>query len=63
MSNAPRPSESVKKFMLNLKMEKIFTKNIFTSGQAALEKVCNKGIWKKFLSSWSRERYKLIQGV
>ena len=37
MSNAPRPAESVKKFMLNLKMEKIFTKNIFTSGQAALE--------------------------
>jgi len=37
MSNAPRPSESVKKFLLNLKMEKIFTKNIFTSGEAALK--------------------------
>ena len=37
MSNAPRPSKDVEKFLLNLKMDKIFTKNIFTSGQAALK--------------------------
>ena len=48
MSNAPRPSESVKKFMLNLKMEKIFTKNIFTSGQAALESLQQKVYGKNF---------------
>ena len=48
MSNAPRPSESVKKFMLNLKMEKIFTKNIFTSGQAALESLQQKVYGENF---------------
>ena len=37
MSNAPRPSKDVEKFLLNLKMDKIFTKNIFTSGEAALK--------------------------
>ena len=37
MSNAPRPSKNVEKFLLNLKMDKIFAKNIFTSGEAALK--------------------------
>ena len=37
MSNAPRPSKSVKKFLLKLKLNKIFLKNIFTSGEAALK--------------------------
>ena len=36
MSNAPRPSKNVERFLLNLKMDKIFAKNIFTSGEAAL---------------------------
>jgi len=37
MSNAPRPSKDVVEFLLNLKMKKIFTKYIFTSGEAALK--------------------------
>ena len=37
MSNAPRPSENVGKFLLNLQMNKIFLNNIFTSGEAALK--------------------------
>jgi len=37
MSNAPRPSKDVEEFLLNLKMEKIFTKHVFTSGEAALK--------------------------
>ena len=37
MSNAPRPSKNVEKFLLNLKMNKIFAKKIFTSGEAALK--------------------------
>ena len=38
MSNAPRPSKNVEKFLLNLKMNKAFSaKNIFTSGEAALK--------------------------
>ena len=37
ISNAPRPSKSVEKYLLNLKMDKVFLKNIFTSGEAALQ--------------------------
>ena len=36
MSNAPRPAENVKNFLLKMKMDKIFIKNVFTSGEAAL---------------------------
>ena len=36
ISNAPRPSKSVKKYLLNLKIDKIFLKNIFTSGEATI---------------------------
>ena len=45
MSNAPRPSLSVEKFLINLKMSKAFTKHIFTSGEAAL-KALNKNIYE-----------------
>ena len=37
MSNAPRPSKNVANFLLKLKMDKIFTNKIFTSGEAALK--------------------------
>ena len=37
ISNAPRPSRSVEKYLINLKMDKAFIKNIFTSGEAALQ--------------------------
>ena len=29
ISNAPRPSKSVEKYLINLKMDKVFLKNIF----------------------------------
>ena len=32
ISNAPRPSKSVEKYLLKLKMNKSFVKNVFTSG-------------------------------
>ena len=32
ISNAPRPSKNVKKFLLKLKMNEALVKNIFTSG-------------------------------
>ena len=44
LSNAPRPSHSVKKYLQNLKMDEIFLKNIFTSGEAALQ-VLKKNIY------------------
>ena len=37
ISNAPRPSKSVEQYLIKLKMEKAFLKNIFTSGEAALQ--------------------------
>ena len=37
MSNAPRPSKSVKNFLLKLNMDKALINNIFTSGEAALK--------------------------
>jgi len=37
LSNAPRPSKNVEKFLLNLKMDKIFVKTVFTSGEVALK--------------------------
>ena len=42
ISNAPRPSKSVEKYLINLKMDKVFLKNIFTSGEAALQTLKNK---------------------
>ena len=48
LSNAPRPSKNVEKFLLNLKMDKIFIKNVFTSGEAALKSLKKNIYGKKF---------------
>ena len=37
MSNAPRPADSVKKFLSRLKLNPKYFKNIFTSGDASLK--------------------------
>ena len=37
MSNAPRPADNVKFFLARLNMDKTYTKNVFTSGEAALK--------------------------
>jgi HAD superfamily hydrolase (TIGR01459 family) len=48
MSNAPRPSKNVENFLLKLKMNKIFFKNIFTSGEAALKSLKKQSYGKNF---------------
>jgi|TARA_B100001559_G_C16420536_1_gene584860 HAD superfamily hydrolase (TIGR01459 family) len=48
ISNAPRPSENVKRFLLKLKMNKILTKNVFTSGEAALNSLQKNTYGKNF---------------
>ena len=48
ISNAPRPSKTVEKYLLNLKMDKAFLKNIFTSGEAALYALKKNIYGKKF---------------
>ena len=48
ISNAPRPSKSVEKYLIKLKMNKIFLKNLFTSGEAALQTLKNNIYGEKF---------------
>ena len=47
LSNAPRPSEKVKKFLKSLKFEDKYLKNVVTSGEAAMQ-VINKNKFGKF---------------
>ena len=48
LSNAPRPSKSVEKYLVNLKMNKSFLKNVFTSGEAALQSLKQNAYGEKF---------------
>ena len=48
ISNAPRPSKSVEKYLVNLQMNKAFVKNVFTSGEAALQTLKTKVYGEKF---------------
>ena len=48
ISNAPRPSNSVKKYLINLKMDNKFLENVFTSGEAAIKTLRKNVYGKKF---------------
>ena len=48
ISNAPRPSKSVQKYLLNLKMDRVFLKNVFTSGEVAIQTLKENVYGKKF---------------
>ena len=48
LSNAPRPSSEVKKFLKQLKMEDRYLKNILTSGEAAMQALQNHQYGKFF---------------
>ena len=62
ISNAPRPSKSVEKYLLNLKMDKVFIKNIFTSGEAALQTLKKNTYGKKFYHIGPQRDVDLIKG-
>ena len=62
LSNAPRPSRDVEKFLLNMKMSKIFTKNIFTSGEAALKSLQQKAYGKYFFHLGPERDNSLFKG-
>jgi len=62
LSNAPRPSKSVEKYLLNLKMDKIFLKNIFTSGEAALQTLKKNIYGEKFYHLGPIRDIDLIKG-
>ena len=63
MSNAPRPSKNVEKFLLNLKMDKIFVKNIFTSGEAALKSLQQNEYGKSFYHLGPKRDSSLFEGL
>ena len=63
ISNAPRPSKSVEKYLLNLKMDKILLKNIFTSGEAARQSLIKSYYGKKFYHIGPDRDKDLIQGL
>ena len=62
ISNAPRPSETVKKYLINLKMKKTLLKNIFTSGEAALQTLKKNIYGKKFYHLGAKRDEDLIKG-
>ena len=62
ISNAPRPSKSVEKYLLNLKMDKVFLKNVFTSGEAALQTLKKNVYGKKFYHLGPQKDKDLIEG-
>jgi len=63
ISNAPRPSKSVEKYLLNLKMDKIFLKNIFTSGEAARQSLVKSYYGEKFYHLGPKRDNDLIEGL
>ena len=62
ISNAPRPSKNVEKFLLNLKMNKIFVKNVFTSGEAALKSLQQNLYGKNFYHLGPERDNSLFEG-
>ena len=62
ISNAPRTTKSVEKYLINLKMDKSLLKNIFTSGEAALQSLEKNIYGKKFYHIGPKRDYDLIQG-
>ena len=62
ISNAPRPSESVGRYLINLKMKKAFIKNVFTSGEAALQTLKKNIYGEKFYHLGPKRDEDLIEG-
>ena len=62
ISNAPRPSKSVQKYLINLKMDKSFLKNVFTSGEAAVQSLRENVYGKKFYHLGPKRDKDLIIG-
>tara|TARA_B100000029_G_scaffold64710_1_gene57922 strand:- start:610 stop:1428 length:819 start_codon:yes stop_codon:yes gene_type:complete len=63
ISNAPRPSISVENYLINLSMDKIFLKNIFTSGEAALQTLRNNIYGRRFYHLGPKRDNDLVKGL
>jgi len=62
LSNAPRPSKNVEKFLLSLKMDKIFVKTVFTSGEVALKSLEKNIYGEKFYHLGPKRDNDLFKG-
>jgi len=62
ISNAPRPSKSVERYLINLKMDKAFLNNLVTSGEAVLQTLKNNIYGKKFYHLGPKRDEDLIRG-
>jgi len=62
ISNAPRPSKSVEKYLIKLKMNKNFLNNLVTSGEAALQTLKNNIYGEKFYHLGPKRDEDLIKG-
>ena len=62
MSNAPRPSKNVEKFLLNLNMNKDLIRNIFTSGEAARRSLEKNNYGKNFYHLGPKRDRSLFEG-
>ncbi|MDC1096024.1 TIGR01459 family HAD-type hydrolase [Pelagibacteraceae bacterium] len=63
LSNAPRPSQNVRNFLRQLKMNEKFLKNIFTSGEAAIKSIKNNQFGKKFFHLGPQRDACLFEGL
>lgn len=63
LSNAPRPRESVIKFLRKLKMNEKYLKNVFTSGEAAIKSLKSKKFGKKFFHLGPARDSSLFKGL
>ena len=63
MSNAPVPSKQVKKFLLKINMNEIYTESIFTSGEAALQNLKNNTYGKNFYHLGPKKDNSLFVGL
>ena len=62
LTNAPRPSKNVEKLLLNLKMNKLFAKTVFSSGEAALKSLEKNIYGEKFYHLGPKRDNDLIRG-
>ena len=63
LSNAPRPSESVVRFLKKINMEEKYLKNVITSGEAALKSLRNKKFGTKFFHLGPERDASLFKGM
>ena len=62
ISNAPRPSKTVEKYLIKLQMDKTFLTNLITSGEAALQSLKNNTYGEKFYHLGPKRDEDLIRG-